>query len=157
MKTVATMIGALLLCLAASVTAVSDTADPMIVVFYEEGCPSCVEMEELLVGMTTDAPETAIVRYEITEPESMELLVALAKAYNIEVPATVPIVFAGEDVVTGMGRTQEFTLRNAIGDCLSLGCESPMARLPISQLRADLPRLALFLTIFLALAWLQLH
>jgi len=157
MKTVATMIGALLLCLAASVTAVSDTADPMIVVFYEEGCPSCVEMEELLVGMTTDAPETAIVRYEITEPESMDLLIALAKAYSIEVPATVPIVFAGEDVVTGMGRTQEFTLRNAIGDCLSLGCESPMARLPISQLRADLPRLALFLTIFLALAWLQLH
>ena len=151
------MIGALLLCLAASVTAVSDTTDPMIVVFYEEGCPSCVEMEELLVGMTTDAPETAIARYEITEPGSMELLIALAKAYNIEVPATVPIVFAGEDVVTGMGRTQEFTLRNAIGDCLSLGCESPMARLPISQLRADLPRLAMFLAIFLALAWLQLQ
>jgi len=69
----------------------------------------------------------------------------------------VPIVFVGDDVVVGMGRAQEFTLRNAIGDCLSVGCESPIARLPISQLRADLPRLALFLSVFLAIAWLQMH
>lgn len=114
-------------------------------------------MDDLLVGMTIDAPETAIVRYKINEPGSMELLVALAKAYGIEMPSSVPIVFVAEDVVIGMGRTQEFTLRNAIGDCLSLGCESPIARLPISQLRADLPRLALFLVAFLALAWFQLH
>ena len=132
-------------------------SDPIIVVFYEDDCPSCEEMDELLAGMTIDAPATATVRYEISEPESMELLTALAKAYDIEAPSVVPIVFVAEDVVIGMGRTQEFTLRNAIGDCLSLGCESPIARLPISQLRADLPRLALFLTMFLALAWLQLH
>lgn len=114
-------------------------------------------MDELLAGMMIDAPETAIARYEINEPESMELLVALARAYDIEVPSVVPIVFVAEDVVIDMGRTQEFSLRNAIGDCLSVGCESPIARLPITQLRADLPRLALFLTMFLALAWLQLH
>jgi len=152
-----TAIATLCLLLLSSASATSATPDPIIVVFYEEGCPGCVEMEELLIGMTVDAPETAIARYEITESESMDLLIAIAKAYDIEVPGTVPIVFVGDDVIIGMGRTQEFSLRKAIGDCLSLGCESPIAKLPISQLRADLPRLALFLTIFLALAWLQLH
>ena len=157
MKSVAAVIATLCVCLVASFSAISETSDPIIIVFYEEGCPSCEDMDELLAGMMIDAPETAIARYKINEPESMELLVALAKAYDIEVPSVVPIVFVAEDVVIDMGRTQEFSLRNAIGDCLSVGCESPIARLPITQLRADLPRLALFLTMFLALAWLQLH
>ena len=134
------------------------SSDPFVIVFYEDGCPSCVEMEELLEGMLIEAPETAVVRYEITEPGSLELLASLAKAYGIDIPSTVPIVFVAEDVVIGMGRTQEFTLRNAIGDCLTTdACESPIARLPISQLRADLPRLALFLAIFGAIAWFQMH
>jgi len=132
-------------------------SEPIIIVFYEGGCPSCDEMEELLVGMTIGEPESAIARYEITESESMELLIALAKAYDIEVPSTVPIVFVEEDVIIGMGRTQEFSLRNVVGDCVSFGCESPIARLPSSQMRADLPRLALFLAVFFALAWFQLH
>ena len=157
MKSVTVVMAALCICLVASVPAISDASDPIIIVFYEDGCPSCEEMEELLVGMTIGTPETAIARYEITEPESTELLTALATAYDIEVPSTVPIVFVGEDVIIGMGRTQEFSLRNAVGDCLSLGCESPIARLPLSQLRADLPRLALFLVMFLALAWSQLR
>jgi thiol-disulfide isomerase/thioredoxin len=157
MKAATGVLATLCICLVASILAVSDTSDPMIIVFYEEGCPSCEEMDELLVGMMADAPETALVRHEISDPKSMTLLTALARAYGIEVPSVVPIVFVAEDVVIGMGRTQEFSLRNAIGDCLSLGCESPIARLPASQLRADLPRLALLLTLFLALAWFQLH
>jgi thiol-disulfide isomerase/thioredoxin len=131
--------------------------DPIVIVFYEDGCPSCEEMDELLTGMMIETPETAIVRYEITEPESFKLLADLARAYDIEIPSIVPIVFVADDVVIGMGRTQEFALRNAIGDCLSIGCESPIARLPISQLRADLPRLALFLAVFLAIVWFQIH
>ncbi|MBE0635713.1 hypothetical protein IH601_06940, partial [Candidatus Bipolaricaulota bacterium] len=115
------------------------------------------EMDELLVGMMMEAQETDIVRYEITESDSMALLVSLCKAYDMDVPAIVPIVFVSDDAVVGMGRTQEFTLRNAIGDCLSTGCESPIARLPISQLRADLPRLALLLALIFAVTWFQLH
>ena len=157
MKSVMAILAALCVCLIASVVVISAPEDPIIVVFYEEGCPSCEEMDELLAGMMIDAPETAVARYEITEPDSLELLAALSKTYGIEIPSTVPIVFVGDDVVIGMGRTQEFSLRNAIGDCLSIGCETPMARLPISQLRADLPRLALFIAIFLAIAWFQLH
>ena len=157
MKSLVALLAILCICLIASFIVVSAPADPILVVFYEEGCPSCEEMDELLAGMMIDAPETAIARYEITEAGSLELLAALAKIYGIEIPSTVPIVFVGDDVVIGMGRTQEFSLRNAIGDCLSIGCETPIARLPISQLRADLPRLALFVAIFLAVAWFQLH
>lgn len=157
MRLVTAVLATLCICLVASIAAISDASDPIIIAFYEDGCPSCEEMEELLTGMMIGTPETAIARYEITEPESMELLVVLAKAYDIEVPSMVPIVFVAEDVIIGMGRTQEFSLRNAIGDCLSLGCESPIARLPLSQLRADLPRLALFLVMFLTLAWFQLR
>ena len=157
MKSVTAVMATLCICLVATIPAISAASDSIIIVFYEDGCPSCEEMEELLVGMIIGTPETAIARFEITEPESTELLTALATAYDIEVPSTVPIVFVGEDVIIGMGRTQEFSLRNAVGDCLSLGCESPIARLPLSQLRADLPRLALFLVMFLALAWSQLR
>ena len=120
MKPVAAVLATLCFCLVASLPAFSETSDPIIVVFYEEGCPSCEEMDELLVGMTIGAPETAIARYDITTPESMELLTALVKAYDIEMPSSVPIVFVAEDVVIGMGRTQEFSLRNAIGDCFLL-------------------------------------
>ena len=157
MKALTTLLTATLVVFLLSVAVMSAPSDPIVIVFYEDGCPSCEEMEELLVGMMVETSETAIVRYEITETDSLTLLGALSKAYDIDVPTVVPIVFAGDDVVVGMGRTQEFTLRNAIGDCLSVGCESPIARLPISQLRIDLPRLALFLSVFLAIAWFQLH
>jgi len=157
MKAKAALLGILSIGLIVSIAAVSAPAHPILIVFHEEGCPDCEEMDDLIAGMMIDMPETAIARYEITEPGSMEMLLALTKTYDIEIPSTVPIVFVADDVIIGMGRAQEFTLRNAIGDCLSIGCESPIARLPISQLRVDLPRLALFLVVFLAIAWFQLH
>ncbi|MFC2095917.1 hypothetical protein ACFLSW_05730 [Candidatus Bipolaricaulota bacterium] len=154
----ATLVSVLLsICILAAGLAHAADTEPIIIVFYEEGCPSCEEMDAFIAGMTTDAPESAIARYEISSPESMELLTSLSRAYEIDVPTAVPIVFVAEDVIIGMGRTQEFSLRNSIGDCLSLGCESPIARLPRSQLRTDLPKLALFLAIFLTFAWFQLH
>ncbi len=157
MKVLTTSLTATLVVFLLSTAVMSAPSDPIVIVFYEDGCPSCEEMEELLVGMMVEASETAVVRYEITETDSLTLLGSLSKAYDIDVPTVVPIVFVGDDVVVGMGRTQEFTLRNALGDCLSVGCESPLARLPISQLRTDLPRLVLFLSVFLAIAWFQLH
>jgi len=159
MKVFAALLAVTLTIFLVPVTATATpSSDPIVIVFYEDGCPSCIEMEELLEGMLIETPETAVVRYEITEPGSFELLASLAKAYDIDIPSSVPIVFVADDVVIGMGRTQEFTLRNAIGDCLTTEtCESPIARLPISQLRADLPRLALFLAIFTAIAWFQIH
>jgi thiol-disulfide isomerase/thioredoxin len=131
--------------------------DPIIVLFYQEGCESCVEMEDLLAGMTVDAPASVIARYEINDPESAQLLPALSRVFGVETPTVVPIVFVADDVFVGMGRAQELALRDTISDCLRDGCESPIAKLPSEQLRKDLPRLVLFLAVFAALAWLQLR
>lgn len=157
MKPVAIALFLLVSCLVFTSPSVSATADSVIIVFYEEGCPACEEMEELLKALTYDVPEAVIVRHEIHDPESQQLLIALANAYGIDVPSTVPIVFVEDDVIIGLSRTQEFSLRSILGICLPVGCESPLARLPATQLRIDLPRLALFLAAFFALAWLQLH
>lgn len=131
--------------------------EPFIIVFYQEGCNSCVQLDQFLDAMLFDAPASTLVRYEIGEPESQRKLTAFSKAYDIEVPVSFPVVFVADQVILGIDRQQELVMSDTIADCLRLGCESPIARLPISQLRADLPRLALFLTMFLALAWFQLH
>jgi len=127
--------------------------NPFVIVFYEDGCPSCVEMEDLLLALAPDLTDREIARYEISEPESQELLTVLANAYDIEV-TSVPIVFVGEIAITGMGRAQEFALRNALGDCKIEGCVSPISQLPSSRLRAELPRLFIILVLF---AWLFLQ
>lgn len=111
-------------------TRAQDEDLPVIVVFYQEGCPDCLLIEELIEGLAYDLPPSAIRRYEITARGSMSVLRQLEAAYGIDSAiGTVPIVFAGDSVVVGAGRPQEFQLRNAIGDCVTVGCSSPLARI----------------------------
>ncbi len=128
--------------------------DPWIVVFYEEGCPDCAQVEELLEGLTSELPATAIVRYDIADPEALDLLMELAEAYDVET-SSVPVVFVGDEVVLGAGRAQEFELRNAIGACTVHGCPSPLARAPSLAFRSSLLRLTLFAVFFALLLWWQ--
>ncbi|HHR85937.1 MAG TPA: hypothetical protein ENL23_06285 [Candidatus Acetothermia bacterium] len=111
----------------ASPPAVTPSASvPMIVVFYEEGCPDCVIMEglldELLVGHEEDV---AVARYEINSPGSTALMWELSAHYGI-VATTVPLIFIGDQAIVGAGRAQEFNLRTAVGDCIQRGCPSPL-------------------------------
>jgi len=129
--------------------------EPWVVVFYEEGCPDCAQMEELLEGLTVELPESLIVRYDVTDPDALDLLMELAQAYDVEV-SSVPVVFVGEDVaVLGVGRAQEFELRNAIGTCTIQGCSSPLARAPSRVFRTSILRLTLFAVLFALLLWWQ--
>jgi len=124
---------------------------PMIVVFHEHDCPSCLEIEELLEGLTLGLPETAVVRYEIHEPGALQLLGRLEAEYGVEA-LTVPVVFVGDLVVAGAGQEQEFQLRDAISRCELFGCPSPLDRVLTQQsLREDLFRGALFVAAFLLL------
>ena len=100
------------------------------------------------------APESALARYDVSDPEALDLLMELANAYEVEV-STVPVVFVGDDVVLGAGRAQEFELRNTIGDCAIRGCASPLARAPSLALRSSLLRLTLFAVLFALLLWWQ--
>ncbi len=134
--------------------AVAADEEPWIVVFFDEGCPDCAQIEEVLEGLTSELPESAIVRYDVSDAESLDLLMELATAYEVEV-STVPVVFVGEEVVLGAGRAQEFELRNAIGECTIRGCPSPLARAPSLAFRSSLLRLTLFAVLFALLLWWQ--
>ena len=101
--------------------------DPVILVFYQTDCPNCELVEELLEGLITDLPTSAVRRYEISEPGSLELLALLEKAYEV-VAASVPAVFVGEEAIIGIDRAQEFALRDAVSRCALQGCPSPLLR-----------------------------
>ena len=128
--------------------------EPWIVVFFEEGCPDCAQIEEVLEGLTSELPGSAIARYDVSDPEALDLLMELATAYEVEV-STVPVVFVGDEVVLGAGRAQEFELRNAIGECTIHGCPSPLAQAPSLAFRSSLLRLTLFAVLFALLLWWQ--
>jgi glutaredoxin len=154
-RTVALLSLLLVLTLVATPAFGAQKAEPWIVVFHEEGCPDCAQMEELLAGLTIELPDSAIVRYDISDPEALDLLIELARAYDVET-SSVPVVFVGDDVaVLGVGRAQEFELRNAIGECTIQGCSSPLARAPSRVFRTSLLRLTLFAVLFALLLWWQ--
>lgn len=135
---------------------------PLIVFFYGAECASCDEMEEFLSLMTFGQPASVIARHEISASGSIRLLTSLSRAYKIDVPSEVPVVFVSDEVYVGMeGRAQELAMTKTIGDCfidpVLYGCESPIAKLPGTQIRQDLPRLAVLLGVFLVVAWLQIR
>lgn len=104
----------------------SVTAEPAIVVFYEEGCPGCELMEGFLFELVVGHDDLGIVRYEINEPGVWDLLRILAAHYSVS-DASVPIIFVGDEVIVGTGRAEEIHLRTAVGDCVSRGCPSPLS------------------------------
>jgi len=98
---------------------------PMIVFFYEEGCPHCATMEGLLDELLVGHEDVPVARYEINAPGSSALLWKLSAHYGV-VATSVPVIFIGDQAIIGAGRAQEFRLRNAVGDCVQLGCPSPL-------------------------------
>jgi hypothetical protein len=135
--------------------AAEEADDPLVLVFFEEGCHSCELVEELLVGLAVDLPPSAIRRYEITETGAIELLTALAAAYEVDAD-TVPVVFVGDEVVIGAGQSMEFGLRAAIGDCVVKGCVSPLDRVRTPPFPwGDVLRLGAFALLLLFLLLLQ--
>jgi len=129
--------------------------NPAIVVFYEEGCPGCETVEELIGELAADLPPSSIVRYEISDPNAFDLLTRLAAAFEIEFDS-VPVVFVGEEAIVGSGRSAEFGLRAAIGDCVVRGCPSPFDRIrPPPFPWADILKLVAFVALVALLAVLQ--
>jgi len=104
----------------------SQITKPTIVVFYEEGCPDCQTMDDILTELVIGHEDLVIARYEINDPGALDLLSELAAHY--ELPATrVPIIFVGDEAIVGAGRAEEFRLRAAVDDCATLGCPSPLS------------------------------
>jgi glutaredoxin len=148
------LLGFIALAIAVALPTFGADGQPWLVYFFEEGCPDCAQVEELLEGLTSDLPASAVVRYDVSDPKALDLLMELAVAYDIEA-SSVPVVFVGETVVLGAGRAQEFELRNAIGECTIQGCPSPLSKAPSLAVRESLLRLTLFAVLFALLLWWQ--
>ena len=132
-----------------------ETAQPAVVVFYEEDCPDCVRMEGSIEGLLAEHPDITVARYEISAPGALDLLGGLLAEYGIQV-AKVPIIFVGEEVIVGAGRAEEMRLRTAIDKCLTAGCSSPLVHVDTLHVPwADLGWTAIFFSVFLLFFFLQ--
>ena len=137
------------------ITAAASRENPIILLFFEEGCPSCETIDALIVELASDLPLSSIARYEISDADRFELLTRLAAAFEIEFDS-VPVVFVGDEAIVGAGRSAEFGLRAAIGDCVVRGCPSPLDRVrPPAFPWFDLVRLAALGGLVVLLAALQ--
>ena len=135
--------------------AFGESEEPMVVVFYEEDCPSCSRMEERIEASLSDHPNISIARYNLSEPGSLELLELLSTRYGVSA-TTVPVIFVGYEVIAGAGRAEELRLRTAIDECVSLGCSSPLAGTPRSGFPwRDFLNLGVFVSLFFFLLFLQ--
>jgi thiol-disulfide isomerase/thioredoxin len=135
-------------------TAAAPTS-PSVVFFYQDGCPDCEKIAEVLDMLAGDLPEGAVVRYEIGDSTSSRLFRKLQKAYGIDV-SSVPVVFVGDQVIAGASRAQEFALSDALTDCARTPCPSPLDRVPPDVFPwVDLLEAALLGSLVLLLALLQ--
>jgi len=111
-----------------------------LVEFYETGCPHCARLHQFLESISPKYPELEIIRYEIHEPEGVELLDKLLSAYNTEL-GSVPIVFIGDvamientffgleaEPVVALGRAAEMRLEEAIRLAIAQDVPSPLEK-----------------------------
>ena len=129
---------------------------PVVVFFHQQGCPECHVMDEVLEALAVDLPEGSVDRIDVTTREGASLFRRLRAAFGIDV-ATVPMLFIGDQVISGSGRAQEFRLRDAIGRCTVSPCSSPLDRIaPQGFPWRDAVEVALLVTLLILLSWIQL-
>ena len=146
--------GLIVFLLLAVVWSVSATATTL-VFFHEIGCSSCANTEAFLESIHPDYPDLEILHYEISEPESLEILAGLLAAYDVK-QDSVPMIFIGDvtwiggtyyglydEPYTVSGRAADMTLKLAIQTAIDTDAVSPLDRI----VEADTATLAEGLTI----------
>lgn len=139
-----------LVCLVVIVlSALAAAADPTtLVVFHEIGCSHCDRTEAFLESIHPDYPDLEILRYEIHESESLDLLPKLLAAYGVD-EGSVPILFVGDVSFVGgifygleeepfapSGRSENLALERAISLAIETGARSPLSRIDESSGRS---------------------
>lgn len=127
--------------------------DPTVVVFYKEGCPDCRRLDELLNGLSSQHSDLMIGHYEISDPGAQDLLSHLSFSYGV-LDTNYPIVFVGDKAFVGVSRARELDVRNAIVECISRSCPSPLSRLKETSLSWNHVFIALGVGMFLLLVLL---
>ena len=107
---------------------VAYAADPLVVVFRQEGCPDCAFMQSVLDSLVADHPDLTIAYHEIYDAGTSDLLAHLLQAHGATAES-IPVIFVGDNApIVGAGRAQELALREAVAACLSGACASPLAQ-----------------------------
>ena len=112
-----------------------------LVFFHEIGCSHCADTEAFLESIHPDYPELEILHYEISVPESLEVLAGLLAAYSVEI-GSVPMIFVGDVAWIGgtffglydepysvSGRAADMTLESAIQLAIEEDAASPLDRI----------------------------
>jgi len=100
---------------------------PDVLVFYREGCHDCERMDRILEELHAKYPALSI-RYIEEGGSEGDLLWALASDYGI-FPTKFPVIFVGDEAITGIGLDKELRLRAAVETCMRTGCDSPLTRI----------------------------
>ncbi len=113
----------------AAMAAVSQAAsvaqDPVVVVFYREGCEDCERMDPVLKELEAQYPDLGFRYIEGSEPDA-PLMWSLAAAHGV-VPSQFPVIFVGKTAIVGASRANELLLRSAVEACAQSACQSPLA------------------------------
>lgn len=125
----------------------TEVGDPLVLYFYEDGCPACVDVKEHLDALVDYLPrgESDIASHEVSEEGAWELLRELESAYEVEI-LSLPAVFIGDRVFTA---GQELQMSDAITRCAREGCASPLVSIATPPFPwGDILRLAGFSLLF---------
>jgi len=146
---------ALLILVLIAAAAVVPAAATTLVVFHEIGCSHCASADAFLESIHPQYPNLEILRYEISETESLELLAGLLAAYDVE-QGSVPMMFIGDvawiggtffglydEPYSASGRAADMTLESAIQLAIETDAASPIDRI----VESDVSSLAEGLTI----------
>jgi len=118
-----------------------------LIYFYEEGCPHCARIEAFLERIAPGYPGLEVVRYDIHDPESLELLDSLLEAYGVKgLSWSTPVIFIGEVADIGgtfyrpgeaplpmAGRAEELALEEAIQRAIAEDAPSPLTKVEATE------------------------
>lgn len=109
---------------------------PDVVVFYREGCHDCERMDRILEELHAEYP-SLMIRYIEEGGSDGDLMWSLSADYGI-FPTKFPVIFVGDEAITGIGLDKELRLRAAVETCMRTGCDSPLVRItgPVIPWRA---------------------
>jgi len=105
--------------------------------FYGDTCPHCKKAEVFLENLKEKYPLLEISSYEVFgSRENAKLLLQLFEACGEEKRVRVPAIFIGDEVIIGYlnEETTGQTIEEAIKNCLSKECPSPLEKIDECQL-----------------------
>ena len=114
----------LALAASAALCQAADVGNPVVLVFYREGCEDCDRMMPTITDLEAKYPDLGFRYIEDKDPDA-SLLWSLAAAYAF-VPVQFPVILVGKRAIVGASLANELLLRSAVQVCAQSKCPSPL-------------------------------